>query len=214
MRSIAFAVRVLILLVFIATPAFADPLLESEQVNIAGGLTVLNLFVNGNDGELTSFYVDLTFSSTGFNEVLGFGGVDVTASRNSLWDDRLAGLNDDYVDNRARDSFFYTRASDSWSGLPPCNGVAHLGSGSYQVCLGTSPAEGVLRLVLGQLVVPTGETVFFDGKVARSGSTFSQSGAFTTVPEPSSFALRSGALLFLAARRRQRKHLRSRRPDA
>jgi hypothetical protein len=202
------------LLVFLATRAFADPILESEQVNIEGGLTVVSLFLNGNDGQLTSFYVDLSFTSTGFNEVPGFGGVDITTSKHFLWDNRLGGSNDDYVDNRTRDSFFYTYtgASDLWSGLPPCNGVTHPGSGSYRVCLGTTPGEGALRLILGQLVVPTGETVFFEGEIARSGITFPQNGAFTTVPEPSSFILVSGGLLFLAASSRPSGRLRFRAP--
>ncbi|MBC8187631.1 MAG: PEP-CTERM sorting domain-containing protein [Proteobacteria bacterium] len=199
MRSILLTIGMTFSMTFFAAQAFAVPYLESEQFNLEGGLSVLNLFVNGDDGQSLSFFVDLTFTSTEFNEVpvnLGDSSVDITSSDHFLWDNDPA-----YVANRGFDSFFYERPSDSWTALPPCNGVAHSSSGSYQVCLGTSAGEGFARLALGQLVVPTGETVFFEGEIFRSGSSFGQSGAFSTVPEPSSAVLLGGGLLLLGARR-------------
>ncbi len=185
---------------FFAAQASAVPYLESEQFNLEGGLTVINLFVNGDDGLALSFYVDLTFTSTGFNDVLGAIGVDITSSNHFLWDN-----DPDYVANRSFDSFFYTRPSDSWSAPAiPCSGVAHSSSGSYQVCLGTPAGEGFARLALGQLVVPTGETVLFEGEIFRSGSTFAQSGAITTVPEPSGILMSISAVIAVVLLRARR----------
>ena len=202
MRSILLTIGMTISMAFFAAQASAAPYLETEQLNLEGGLTVLNLFVNGDDGLALSFYVDLTFTSTEFNEVLGFSSVDVTSSDHFLWDN-----DPEYVANRSFDSFFYTRPSDSWSAQPPCGGVAHASSGSYQVCLGTPPGEGSPRLALGQLVVATGETVFFEGEIFRSGSTFAQSGAVATVPEPTTAVLLGGGLLLLGGRRRRAERL-------
>lgn len=198
MRSILLTIGMTLSMTFFAAQASAVPYLESEQFNLEGGLTVLNLFVNGDDGLALSFYVDLTFTSTGFNEVLGAIDVDITSSDHFLWDN-----DPDYVANRSFDSFFYTRPSDSWTAQPPCGGVTHSSSGSYQACLATPAGEGFDRLALGQLVVPTGETVFFEGEIFRSGSAFAQSGAITTVPEPTTAVLLGGGLLLLGGRRRR-----------
>lgn len=202
MRSILFTIGMTLSMTFFAAQASAVPYLESEQFNLGGGLTVLNLFVNGDDGLSISFFVNLTFTSTEFNEVPGAMGVDITSSDHFLWDN-----DPDYVANRSFDSFFYTRPSDSWSAQPPCGGVAHSSSGSYQVCLGTPATEGFARLALGQLVVPTGETVLFEGEIFRSASTFAQSGAITTVPEPTTAVLLGGGLLLLGGRRRRAERL-------
>ncbi len=202
MRSILRTIGMTLSMTFFVAQASAVPYLESEQLNLEGGLTVLNLFVNGDDGLSIAFFVDLTFTSTGFNEVLGGMGVDITSSDHFLWDN-----DPDYVASRSFDSFFYTRLSDSWTALPPCNGVVHSSLGSYQACLGTRAGEGSPRLALGQLVVPTGETVFFEGEIFRSGDTFAQSGAITTVPEPTTAVLLGGGLLLLAGRRRRAERL-------
>ncbi len=205
LRSTLLAIGMTLSMTFFVAQAFADPYLESDQLDLEGGLTVLNLFVNGDDGLSIAFFVDLTFTSTEFNEVLGGMGVDITSSDHFLWDN-----DPDYVASRSFDSFFYTRLSDSWTAQPPCdalNGVDHSPSGSYQVCLGTRAGEGSPRLALGQLVVPTGETVFFEGKIFRSASTFAQSGAIATVPEPTTAVLLGGGLLLLAGRRRRAERL-------
>ncbi len=196
MRSIFHAIGITISMTFIAAQAFATAYLESEQINLEGGLTALTLFVSADDGESLSFYVDLTLSSTEFNEVSGMSSVDISSSDHYLWDN-----DPNYVASRHLDSFFYTRPADSWTAQPPCSGVAHSSSGSYEACFGTPAGEGFTRLALGQLVVATGETVIFEGEIFRSGMSFMQSGAFTTVPEPSSAVLLGGGLLLLGGRR-------------
>jgi len=88
-------------------PVFADSIVEGEQVDIGGGLTASDLFVNGNEGLSSSFFVDLAITSIAFNEVTGFGDADITSSGHLLWDNRLGDANDHYVDNRNQDSLFF-----------------------------------------------------------------------------------------------------------
>ncbi len=187
------ALTLLVLSVFAASPTSADPELTIESAPLGDGLTGWNVGIAFDDGEALSTFVDVTFEGH-FNHLL-YDGVAVDTDVEAASFDGLLGY------EAALDSYFTTSV---WPDVVLLEG-GEVMSVIYELAAGSGAGNPVEDFIeLAYLVLPEGESFTYYAIVSRQGVNY------TLVPEPSPSLLALVAIGTLAALRRQQGKLRDR----